>query len=60
VEDEADAVLGDGPADPAQLTGTAVDSEALRLYPPAWTLERTAVSDDVCGTTVPVRLTRRN
>ena len=28
--------------------------EAMRLYPPAWTLERTAVADDdVCGTPVP-------
>jgi cytochrome P450 len=55
VEDEADAVLGDGPADPARLPWTTVVvSEAMRLYPPAWTLERTAVSDDdVCGTAVP-------
>ena len=55
VEAEADAVLGDGPADPARLPwATAVVSEAMRLYPPAWTLERTAVGDDdVCGTAVP-------
>jgi len=55
VEDEADAVPGDGPADPDQLPWTtAVVSEAMRLYPPAWTLERTAVAgDDVCGTPVP-------
>jgi cytochrome P450 len=55
LEDEADAVLGDGPADPGQLPWTtAVVSEAMRLYPPAWTLERTAVADDdVCGTPVP-------
>ena len=32
----------------------AVVSEAMRLHPPAWTLERTAVADDdVCGTPVP-------
>jgi len=55
LEDEVDAVLGDGPADPATLPWTtAVVSEAMRLYPPAWTLERTAVADDdVCGTPVP-------
>jgi cytochrome P450 len=55
LEDEVDAVLGDGPADPEKLPWTsAVISEALRLYPPAWTLERTAVADDdVCGTPVP-------
>jgi cytochrome P450 len=55
LEDEIDAVLGDGPADPDRLPWTtAVVSEAMRLYPPAWTLERTAVADDdVCGTRVP-------
>jgi cytochrome P450 len=55
VEDEVDAVLGDGPADPEKLPWTtAVISEAMRLYPPAWTLERTAIADDdVCGTPVP-------
>ena len=55
LEDEVDAVLGDGPADPEKLPWTsAVVSEAMRLYPPAWTLERTAVADDdVCGTPVP-------
>jgi cytochrome P450 len=55
VEDEADAMPGDGPGDPDQLPWTtAVVSEAMRLYPPAWTLERTALADDdVCGTTVP-------
>ncbi len=53
--DEVDAVLGDGPADPDKLPWTtAVVSEAMRLYPPAWTLERTAIADDdVCGTKVP-------
>lgn len=55
LEDEADAMPGDGPADPGRLPWTtAVVSEAMRLYPPAWTLERTAVADDdVCGTPVP-------
>jgi cytochrome P450 len=55
LEDEVDAVLGDGPADPGKLPWTtAVISEAMRLYPPAWTLERTALADDdVCGTPVP-------
>jgi cytochrome P450 len=55
LEDEVDAVLSDGPADPDKLPWTtAVISEAMRLYPPAWTLERTAVADDdVCGTPVP-------
>jgi cytochrome P450 len=55
LEDEVDAVLGDGPADPEKLPWTtAVISEAMRLYPPAWTIERTAVAgDDVCGTPVP-------
>lgn len=55
VEAEADAMPGDGPADPDQLPWTtAVASEAMRLYPPAWTLERTALADDdVCGTPVP-------
>jgi cytochrome P450 len=55
LEEEADAVLGDGPAEPEKLPwATAVISEAMRLYPPAWTIERTAVADDeVCGTPVP-------
>ena len=55
LEEEADAVLGDGPADLRELPWTtAVISEAMRLYPPAWTLERTALADDdVCGTPVP-------
>jgi cytochrome P450 len=55
LEDEVDAEIGDGSADPDKLPWTtAVISEAMRLYPPAWTLERTAVADDdVCGTRVP-------
>jgi cytochrome P450 len=55
LEEEVDAVVGDGPANPDELPWTAaVISEAMRLYPPAWTLERTAQADDeVCGTPVP-------
>ena len=55
LEDEVDSVLGEGPADLGKLPWTtAVISEAMRLYPPAWTLERTALADDdVCGTLVP-------
>src|SRR5215469_1996891 len=55
LEDEVDTAVGEGPADPDKLPWTtAVISEAIRLYPPAWTLERTALADDdVCGTPVP-------
>jgi len=60
LEEEVHAVLGDGPADPGKLPWTtAVISEATHLYPPAWTLERTAVADDevrgtpVCGSPSP-------
>lgn len=55
LEEEVDAVLGDGPADLHELPWTtAVTSEAMRLYPPAWTIERTAIAeDDVCGTRIP-------
>jgi cytochrome P450 len=55
LEDEVDTVLGDDPVSPDKLPWTsAVVSEAMRLYPPAWTLERTAIADDdVCGTPVP-------
>jgi len=55
LEDEVDTAVGEGPADPDMLPWTtAVISEAMRLYPPAWTLERTALADDdVCGTPVP-------
>ncbi len=55
LEDEVDAAAGNGAADPEKLPWTtAVISEAMRLYPPAWTIERTAVArDDVCGTPVP-------
>jgi len=58
LEAELDAVLGDrdpGADDVARLPwARAVVSEALRLYPPAWTIERDALADDdVAGTPVP-------
>jgi cytochrome P450 len=58
LEAEVDSVLADrGPeADDAdKLPWTrAVVSEAMRLYPPAWTIERNALADDeVAGTPVP-------
>jgi cytochrome P450 len=58
LEAEVDAVLGDRDpeADDAdKLPWTrAVVSEAMRLYPPAWTIERNALADDeVAGTRVP-------
>ncbi len=58
LEDELDTVLGDrdpDAADAAALPWTrAVVAEALRLYPPAWTVERDALADDeVAGTPVP-------
>lgn len=58
LEDELDAVLGDrdpDAADAAALPWTrAVVAEALRLYPPAWAVERdTLGDDDVAGTPVP-------
>jgi cytochrome P450 len=51
-------VLGDRDPeteDADKLTWTrAVVSEAMRLYPPAWTIERDALADDeVAGTDVP-------
>jgi cytochrome P450 len=58
LEAEVDSVLGDrdpeaGDADKLPWT-RAVVSEALRLYPPAWTIERNALADDeVAGTAVP-------
>jgi cytochrome P450 len=58
LEAEVDSVLGDrdpeaGDADKLPWT-RAVVSEALRLYPPAWTIERDALADDeVAGTEVP-------
>ena len=58
LEEELDAVLGDrdpNAADIARLPwARAVASEALRLYPPAWTIERDVLTDDdVAGTLVP-------
>jgi cytochrome P450 len=58
LEAELDAVLGardPEPGDADKLPRTrAVVSEAMRLYPPAWTIERNALADDdVCGTAVP-------
>lgn len=60
LEEEVDAVLGDRDPhaeDASRLPWTsAVISEAMRLYPPAWTIERDAVADDtVAGTPVPAR-----
>jgi cytochrome P450 len=58
LEQEVDSVLG-GRApeadDAGKLTWTAaVVAEAMRLYPPAWTIERDAVADDdVAGVPVP-------
>jgi cytochrome P450 len=58
LEEEVDSVLGGRvpePSDAARLPWTAaVVNEAMRLYPPAWTVERCAVADDVvAGTPVP-------
>jgi cytochrome P450 len=58
LEQEAETVLGDRDpqaGDLARLSwARAVVSEALRLYPPAWTIERDALaSDDVAGVPVP-------
>jgi cytochrome P450 len=58
VEAEVDLVLGDrdpdaGDADKLPWT-RAVVAEAMRLYPPAWTIERNALADDqVAGLPVP-------
>jgi cytochrome P450 len=58
LEAELDSVLGDrdpeaGDADKLPWT-RAVVSEVMRLYPPAWTIERNALADDnVAGTAVP-------
>jgi cytochrome P450 len=60
LEAELDAVLGDrdpdaGDADKLPWT-RAVVAEAMRLYPPAWTIERNALADDeVAGVPVPAR-----
>jgi cytochrome P450 len=58
LEAEVDSVLGDrdpeaGDADKLPWT-RAVVAETMRLYPPAWTIERNALADDeVAGTAVP-------
>jgi cytochrome P450 len=58
LEAELDTVLGDrdpdaGDADKLPWT-RAVVMEAMRLYPPAWTIERNALADDeVAGVPVP-------
>ena len=60
LEAEVEAVLGDrdpdaGDADKLPWT-RAVVAEAMRLYPPAWTIERNALADDeVAGVRVPAR-----
>jgi cytochrome P450 len=58
LEQELDNVLGDRDPDAADVAAlpwaSAVVSEAMRLYPPAWTVERDALADDeVAGTPVP-------
>jgi cytochrome P450 len=58
LEEELEAVLGGrapDATDVAQLPwARAVVAEALRLYPPVWTIERDALADDdVAGTPVP-------
>jgi cytochrome P450 len=59
---ELDTVLGDRDPeadDAARLPWTrAVVAEALRLYPPAWTIERDAVrGNDAAGVPIPARST---
>jgi cytochrome P450 len=58
LEQELDASLGTAgpqPGDAERLPWTrAVVAEAMRLYPPAWTVERDAIADDeVAGIQVP-------
>jgi cytochrome P450 len=58
LEEELDSQLGEadlGAADATRLPWTrAVVAEALRLYPPAWTVERDAIADDdVAGVRIP-------
>jgi len=58
LEAEADAVLGGRAPEAADADRlpwtTAVVAETMRLYPPAWTIERDAVrDDDVAGVAVP-------
>ena len=53
LEAEVDSVLGDrdpDAGDAAKLPWTrAVVAETMRLYPPAWTIERNALADDEVG-----------
>jgi cytochrome P450 len=58
LEEEVDWVLGGREPKAADVTKlpwtVSVISEAMRLYPPAWTIERNAVADDnVAGVDVP-------
>ena len=58
LEEELDAVLGDRDPDagdaPSLPWAQAMVAETLRLYPPAWTIERDALAGDtVAGTPVP-------
>ncbi len=58
LEAEVDAVLGGREPEAADMDRlpwtTAVISETMRLYPPAWTIERDAVAgDEVAGVPVP-------
>jgi cytochrome P450 len=58
LEDEVDAVLGGRDPSAADVPDlpwtTAIISEAMRLYPPAWTIERDAAeTDDIAGVPVP-------
>ena len=58
LEEEVDSVLGGREPEAADLASlpwtAAVLSESMRLYPPAWTIERDAVDDDnVAGVPVP-------
>ena len=62
LEEEVDALPGAGPPGAGDLARlpwtTAVVSEAMRLYPPAWVIEREAVAGDaVHGVRVPARST---
>ena len=53
LEAELDEVVGDGGLEVADLPQLvycrAVFLEAMRLYPPAWSMFRTAIDDDVLG-----------
>ena len=58
LEDEIDSVLAGREPEAADVTRlpwtSAVIAEAMRLYPPAWTIERDALADDeVAGVRIP-------